>query len=722
VWLKMLLRKVLRCLYRLEVTGLEHIEAAGERVLIVSNHASYMDVAVLWAILPGSATFAVNTRVAEYWWVKPSLFLARTFRMEPTNPLAIRALIAYLRGNEKAVIFPEGRITVTGSLMKIYDGPALVADKADAAILPIRLDGTQYTPFSKLRGQVRLRWFPKIRVSILPPARLKIPPELRGRARHREAGQQLSDLMTNMMFSTRTHEGSLFDALVEARRVHGGVRPVLEDVERRPLDYDRFIAGALLLGGRLARMSEPGETVGLLLPNVMATVLLLFGLQQARRVPALLNHSAGAGPMLAACETARIRTVVTSRRFVERAHLENAVAALGEKVNLIYLDDLAREIRASEKALAWFRAKTVSLWHRPESREAEMAVILFTSGSEGKPKGVALSHGNVLANRAQLMARIDFGPRDTVLNALPLFHAMGLTAGTLLPLLSGTKVFLYPSPLHYRIIPEVAYEIGATLLFGTNTFLAGYARCAHPYDFYSLRYVFAGAEKLQEETRRQWITRFGLRVLEGYGATETSPVLSINTPMHCREGTVGRLLPGVEARLETVPGIDQGGRLHVRGPNIMLGYLLHGKNGDVTPPASTFGEGWYDTGDIVEIDADGYLHILGRAKRFAKVGGEMVSLAAMEELAAHIWPQALHGALALPDPGKGEQVWLVTSHKDAQRAAFVARAREEGVGEILFPKRILYRKDMPLLATGKVDLVKLAEWLNSTMTQETLKK
>lgn len=711
MWLKTLMLKLLRRLYRLEVTGLEHIEAAGERVLIVSNHTSYMDVPVLWALLPGSVTFAINTRVAEYWWVKPALHLGRTFRMDPTNPLAIKALIAYLRGNEKAVIFPEGRITVTGSLMKIYDGPGLVADKSDAAILPIRLDGTQYTPFSRLRGRVRLRWFPKIRVSILPAARLSIPPELRGRARHREAGQQLSDLMTHMMFTTRTSEGSLFDALLEARRVHGGSRPVLEDVERRPLDYDRLVAGSLLLGGRLARDSVPGEAVGLLLPNVMATVLLLFGLQEARRIPALLNHSAGAGPMIAACETAGIRTVVTSRRFIERAHLESAVAALGQKVRLVYLDDLAGRITGFHKAVAWLKGKTVSLWQRPENREGETAVILFTSGSEGKPKGVVLSHGNLLANRAQLMARIDFGPRDTVLNALPLFHAMGLTGGALAPLLAGAKVFLYPSPLHYRIIPEMAYEIGATLLFGTNTFLAGYARSAHPYDFYSLRYVFAGAEKLQEDTRRQWIARFGLRILEGYGATETSPVLSINTPMHCREGTVGRLLPGIAARLESVLGIERGGRLHVRGPNVMLGYLLHGANGALAPPVSVFGEGWYDTGDIVDLDAEGYLSILGRAKRFAKVGGEMVSLAAVEELAAHIWPDALHGTLALPDPGKGEQVWLVTSHKDAQRAEFVARARAEGVGEILMPKRILYRKDMPLLATGKVDLVKLGEWV-----------
>jgi acyl-[acyl-carrier-protein]-phospholipid O-acyltransferase/long-chain-fatty-acid--[acyl-carrier-protein] ligase len=326
-------------------------------------------------------------------------------------------------------------------------------------------------------------------------------------------------------------------------------------------------------------------------------------------------------------------------------------------------------------------------------------VVLFTSGSEGTPKGVVLSHANLLANREQLAAKFDFSAQDVILNALPLFHSFGLTSATLLPLLSGMKVFFYPSPLHYRIVPEVAYDVNATVLFGTNTFLAGYGRHAHPYDFYSVRYVFAGAERLQEETRRLWARKFGLRILEGYGATETSPVIAGNSPMENREGTVGRILPGIAYRLEPVPGLEAGGRLVVRGPNVMLGYLLADRPGELVPPP----DGWYDTGDIVTLDADGYVTIRGRAKRFAKVGGEMVSLGAVEELAGRVWPGAQHAVVTRPDERKGEQLVLVTTAADADRAALAARARADGLSELHVPRAVVRAQTIPLLGTGKVD-------------------
>ncbi len=326
-------------------------------------------------------------------------------------------------------------------------------------------------------------------------------------------------------------------------------------------------------------------------------------------------------------------------------------------------------------------------------------MVLFTSGSEGAPKGVALSHRNILANCQQVAARVDFSPSDLVLNALPLFHAFGLTGGLVLPIVSGVRIFLYPSPLHYRVVPEIAYDINATILFGTDTFLMGYARAGNPYDFYSIRHVFAGAEKLREETRRQWMEKFGRRILEGYGATETAPVLATNTPMHFRAGTVGRLLPGIEWRLEPVEGIDEGGRLFVSGPNVMKGYLSAARPGAIEPPP----QGWYDTGDIVAIDAEGYLRILGRAKRFAKIAGEMVSLGAVEALAQALWPERHHAAVALPDPRKGEQVVLVTDHGDATVAALLRAARERGVAEVMVPRVVVTVASVPLLATGKAD-------------------
>jgi acyl-[acyl-carrier-protein]-phospholipid O-acyltransferase / long-chain-fatty-acid--[acyl-carrier-protein] ligase len=309
----------------------------------------------------------------------------------------------------------------------------------------------------------------------------------------------------------------------------------------------------------------------------------------------------------------------------------------------------------------------------------------------------------VLANRAQVTARLDISPRDVVLNALPLFHAFGLTTGTLLPVLSGARVFFYPSALHYRTIPEVAYDIGATILFGTNTFLAGYARFAHPYDFYRVRYVFAGAEHLQDETRQTWAEKLGLRILEGYGATETSPVLATNTSVHYRRGSVGRFLPGLEACLEPVSGVARGGRLCVRGPNVMLGYLRHDRPGVLEPPQTSRGPGWYDTGNIADIDADGFVVIQGRAKRFAKVGAEMVSLARVEELTEHAWPNTRHAALSIPEQRRGEEVVLLTERRNAARQDLLEQAKTEGVSELHVPRHLVATDAIPLLGAGKTD-------------------
>ncbi len=704
--IKFVFRTLLSLCYRVEVKGLENVERAGKRVLVVANHTSFIDALLLGVFLPGNLTFAINTWYAERWWLKPFLSLARLFPMDPTNPLASKALIKFLKEDNRAVIFPEGRITVTGSLMKIYDGTGMVADKSGAQILPVRIDGAQYTPFSRMRGRLRLRWFPKITLTVLEPRKIKPQDEVHGRGRRKEAGKVLADIMTEMIFETSNIERSLFSALLDARRVHGGEHVVIDDVQRKAQSYDRLITGSFVLGKKLAAITEKGENVGVLLPSMASTVTTLMSLQAYDRVPAMLNFTIGAHGMIAACETAQIKKVITSRRFITQAKLDEAVSRLGEQVELLYLEDIAQTIGLLNKLGGALATKFADLNYRRVCGRVDAnapAIILFTSGSEGTPKGVVLSHRNLLANREQLAARIDFSAQDIILNALPLFHSFGLTAGTLLPLFSGMKTFFYPSPLHYRIVPEMAYDVNATILFGTNTFLAGYARHAHPYDFYSVRYVFAGAEKLQEETRRVWSEKFGVRIFEGYGATETAPVLSANTPMEHAAGSVGCFMPGIEYKLEAVEGVKEGGRLLVRGPNVMLGYLLHDNPGVLVPPASEQGPGWYDTGDIVTVDDEGFIYIQGRAKRFAKIGGEMVSLAAVEELAAAVWPDAIHAVTSLPDPAKGEMLVLITDQEGAERSALAKKAKELGIGELNVPKRIFSTKNVPLLGTGKID-------------------
>jgi acyl-[acyl-carrier-protein]-phospholipid O-acyltransferase/long-chain-fatty-acid--[acyl-carrier-protein] ligase len=274
-----------------------------------------------------------------------------------------------------------------------------------------------------------------------------------------------------------------------------------------------------------------------------------------------------------------------------------------------------------------------------------------------------------------------------------------------MPLAGGVTVFLYPSPLHYRLVPELVYGSNATILFGTDTFLNGYARAAHPYDFHRVRLILAGAEPVQQRTRDIYMEKFGVRILEGYGVTEAAPVLAINTPLANKTGTVGRLAPLMEARLERVPGIDEGGRLHVRGPNVMLGYYLAENPGVLEPPV----DGWHDTGDIVTIDAQGFIAIRGRAKRFAKVAGEMVSLAAVEALATELWPDAPAAVVALPDPRKGERLVLLTTQSGAMREPLMRHAKAKGVSELMVPADIVVVDKVPMLGSGKPDYVAATE-------------
>lgn len=700
--LKKFLHWLLTLIFKVEVKGLDNYKKAGKRVLIVANHTSYLDPLLLGVFLPDDVTFAINTQIAQRWWLKPFLGLSQVFPMDPTHPLSLKELIHHLNKDSHTVIFPEGRISTTGSLMKIYDGTGMVADKSGATILPVRIQGAEYTHFSKLRNIVRLRWFPKITLQILPPTKITARQELHGKNRRKYSGHVLADIMTEMMFATSHYRQTIFASVLEARAVHGGKRKVVEDLQRQPLSYDEIITRTVAIGNVLKTFTQTGENVGVLLPNAANSMCTVLALQLHGRVPAMLNFTSGASGMLSACKLAKVKTVLTARKFIEMGRLEAEAEALNREVNLIYLEDFVKSLSWRNKLTALIQAKTAHWWYKHEQFSPDSpAVVLFTSGSEGSPKGVVLSHANILANLKQVQSRISFTPRDVVLNFLPMFHSFGFTVGTILPLVNGMSTFFYPTPLHYAVIPEIAYEINATIIFGTNTFFSAYAKKAHAYDFHTLRYAVAGAEKLHSNTREIWADKFGVRILEGYGATETAPVVSVNTPMDYKAGSVGRFMPDMEYRLEPVTGIEDAGKLHVKGPNIMLGYLLADNPGQVVPPASLYGEGWYDTGDIAHVDEDGFLSIRGRSKRFAKIGGEMVSLAAVEQLAAKAWPDAQHAAVNLPDPKKGEQIVLLTTYKDADTAALSAAA--PGVTAINLPRKIFVVADIPVTATGKVN-------------------
>ena len=711
--IRMVMTRLLNFVYGVKVNGIEHWKNLQGNALIIANHTSFLDAVLLWVYLPKNLYFAIDTYVSQKWWVKPFLHLVKYFPIDPTNPMAVKSIIEEVKSGKRVVIFPEGRITTTGGLMKVYPGPAMIADKSNAQLLPIYLEGSQYSLFSRFGTQLKTRPQSKITITIQAPQTLQIDASIKGKARRLAAARGLYDIMANMKYQAGNAQETLFDSLLDAYELIGRDKRIINDATRKPLNFGQFLTAVFVLGKQIAKYQKSGEMAGFLLPNMTASVVAFFGMRAFNITPCMLNFSVGTKNMLACCEAAKISTIFTSKAFLEQGGLLETARALKKAgFKLIYLEDLKQEIGVWDQVVGFVASHFPRRYYkivRGNVSPQDPAVVLFTSGSEGTPKGVVLTHENIQANRLQLLSVLDFGIKDRMFNAMPIFHSFGLTAGMILPLLCGVPVFFYPSPLHYRIVPELIYDSNATIIFGTDTFFNGYAKMAHPYDFYSVRLAVVGAEKLKESTIRKYYDQFGLRVMEGYGATETAPVIAVNTPMNFKRGSVGRLLPGIEHKLEPIPGVEEGGKLWVKGANVMAGYLRVSNPGVLEPPEN----GWYDTGDIVRIDEDGFVFILGRAKRFAKIAGEMISLTAVETQINALWPGTMHAVVNIPDEKKGEQLILFTTQPTAQRGALLAAFKEKGLSELAVPKTIRVVEEIPLMGTGKVDYVKLKEMAQS---------
>lgn len=689
-------------MYKVEVKGLENFHKAGNKVVVIANHISYLDPPLIATYLKEEMTFAISPDIRKIWWIRPFLRMANTLPVDPNNPMAIKTLVKEVQKERKVAIFPEGRISVTGSLMKIYEGPGMIADKANATILPVRIDGTQFTHFSKLKNILKRKIFPKITITVLPPVKFADMESASSLERRKYISQRLYDIMADMMFESSDYKNTLFASLIEAAKIHGFKKKIVNDFENNKVTYRDLILKSFILGDLIKKNNIFGKYLGLMLPNTTNTLITFYAMQFSGFVPAIINWSSGINTIINSCKTAELKVIYTSKQFIEKAELHELIANLLDfGIKIIYLEDFKNRINLSLKLKALIGinfSKTYYKYFCRNRDDEKPAVIIFTSGTEGEPKAVMLSHRNLQANRYQVSAKVPFSPDDIVFNSLPLFHCFGL-GGAIITTLNGIKLFLYPSPLNYRGIPEMIYDVGATILISTDTFLNGYANYAHPYDFYSLRYIFAGSEKLKESTRQFWLNKYGIRIFEGYGITESSPIIACNTPMHNKAGTVGRLLSKIEYKLEKVEGIEEGGCLLIRGPNIMLGYLDQKNNYNY--------DEWYNTGDIVKIDSEGYITILGRLKRFAKIAGEMISLTKVEELASEIDPNSLHAAISVSDEKHGEKIILFTTDTVVGRENFAETVHEAQISLLHIPKIVITLPEIPLLASGKVNYLEM---------------
>lgn len=697
--LKSSLKFISKLLFNVKLVNFDKINfQPNSKNIFVCNHPSFLDGIMIGLFLPCKPVFLVHTTIFKRPLFRFLLQFVDTLSIEPSSPMALKTLANAVNAGRPVVIFPEGRITITGSLMKIYEGSAFVAAKTNANVIPLTLQGLLKSKVSRMSNLYPKTWFPNITITAHDSFKIEVDQTLSAKLRRNQAGEKLKSILQLTGFKSIDTDKSIYQSFVDSMNYFGKNHIVIEDLDRAEISYSKLNLMSQGVGFLISKYTEKNEFVGLLLPNTPICAATFLGLNAYGRVPSMLNYTMSGEAFLSCLKSSVIKQIITSKVFIDKGKLNHLIdIADNNNINVLYLEDLKSTTSFFDKLTIKYR----SLFNWNEiSNPNEPAVVLFTSGSEGTPKGVVLSNKAILSNIAQIKSIIDIMFEDKVCNVLPMFHSFGLTAGTLLPLLSGTKLLLYVSPLHYKVVPELIYDRNCTIMFGTNTFLFNYAKHANNYDFFKLRYVIAGAEKVSDITRNTWFEKFGIRILEGYGATECAPVIAVNTPMGNKFGTVGKFLPDIQYKLEEISGVE-GGKLLIKGPNLMLGYLK-----DTNPGVIEKAQEWYDTGDIISVSNDGFVSIKGRVKRFVKIAGEMVSLEAVDKVIS-LCSDKLCATTSRPDINKGEQIILFTLDESLTKDKIRKVIIENNYSNLMIPSEIKYVNSIPLLGSGKIDYQEL---------------
>ena len=688
----------------LKLDSLSKALGTGERVILAPHHASYADPLLFSLFVPGKPLAVISPSMTQQPWFGRFKSAFDHVVIDQNEPGAADHIDDLWKRTNFLILFPELEPTTTGLLCKISDAAAAAMEKSGAWIVTARACNMQFSPFSRMADRLTRKLAP--RVTLLAGEAWKLGDYNNAVSGGRYSARRAVESMLNdTMVLGLWDKKPLFDTLLEQRKLWGGSHVVAIEPGSVKTNWNRFITLVMVMRGILLGIAKPGDRVGIMMPNTVATLAMLIATQRADMEPAMINYSMGPRHLRGACEIAKVRVIVTSRRFVDAGNLHHLVEAIeAAGITVKYAEDLVKGLTTLQKLKAALAAKFAKPTPDAEKYAERTALVLFTSGSEGTPKAVALSHLNVQANTAQVRTTLEFYRTDVILGIMPMFHSFGLCTGTIMPLSTGMPVALYPTPLHYKKIPQFSYEVKGTILLGSNAFLSGYARSAEPVDFVELRYAICGGDKMKESMAKMWYDKFGVFIMEGYGVTECSPVVGVNKKGRNKLGSIGMALGGIRISIAPVEGVEEGGRLIVRGPNVMRGYIQ--ADGSITPPP----DAGYDTGDIVTVDDEGFITIIGRAKRFAKIGGEMISLAFVEEAVQLVWPDEPHAVVShTGDESKGEMLVLLTERANADREELRNALTEHGLSELAIPKRVIAVDALPRIGVGKVDYTAAAE-------------